>query len=251
MPGGVRWSDEELRLCAQFFRTQMMPMTLYQRIIAINPARSYEAMMRKLREMRLKGWQKPVDRVRTHLRVGYLDIEATNLNADFGFILSWYIKARGKNHYDFAYVTRKEILSFQFDRRIIEELLEAFKNYDKLYAHYGGHSRFDLPFINSRVYHHKLEKKLPRYMEKFIEDTWVLARRKLKLHSNRLDSIARHLGIKHIKKTPLEPALWQRAAVGDEEAIEKICLHNKRDVQLLEAVHKKLEHIERPRFVSF
>jgi uncharacterized protein YprB with RNaseH-like and TPR domain len=196
--------------------------------------------------MRAKGWTRTKDDALSRLRVGYLDIEATNLNADFGIILSWFIKKEGRNEYDSSVITRDEILSYKFDYRVVKELLAALDNYDVLYVHYGSDRRFDIPYIRSRAYALGLENSLPKRMEKFILDTYPIARNKLKLHSNRLDSIANALQIKGVKKTPLNPEKWRLAAYGNKEALDYIALHNKRDVQLLERVHKKLRIVERP-----
>jgi uncharacterized protein YprB with RNaseH-like and TPR domain len=184
-----------------------------------------------------------------NLRVGYLDIEATNLAANFGYILSWYIKEKGKNHYDYAVITKKEIQSYDFDRRVVGELLEAMKNYSVLYVHYGSDRRFDIPFIRTRAFVNGLQKMLPDYMDVFIMDTYPIARNKLKLNSNRLGTIAEALGVKD-KKTPLCGRQWTLAAIGDEDALKYIALHNKKDVDVLEKVHEKLAYIERPLYRS-
>jgi len=225
-------------------------MTLFQRLIAINPARSYEGMTRELRRLRKEeGKQKIKDAAIQRLRVGYLDIETSNLKADFGIILSWYIKAAGEDHYDFSIINKKELFEYKFDRRVVRELLGAFKNYDILYVHYGSDMRFDIPFIRTRAFEHGFERLLPRPMEKFIIDTYPIARHKLKLHSNRLDSIADMLRVP-ITKTVISPRKWNLARVGHPGALRYVAEHNKRDVQILEGVHQKLKAIERPIYRS-
>ena len=72
-------------------------MTLYKRLYKHNPRRTYEAMTRRLRHMKSNGWARDKEECLKQLRVGYLDIEATNLNGNYGFMLSWYIKKQGKN----------------------------------------------------------------------------------------------------------------------------------------------------------
>lgn len=247
MPLNNPWTIPEREQLEKYFRTNITKMTLYQRLNKLNSLRSFEAVTRELRRMKRKGWTRTKHDALNKLRVGYLDIEATDLQADFGFMLTWYIKKRGKNEYDFSIITKKEIFDGDFDRRLVSEFFDALDNYDVLYTHYGGDRRFDVPFIRTRAYAHGLQKRLPGHLDKFIMDTWPTARNKLRLHRNSLESIAFALGIRGVKKTPLEPHRWQRAAIGDEKALEYIALHNKRDVQLLERVHKKYEegHIEK------
>lgn len=244
------WTREEDDILKKFFSQRTTEMTLFQKLIKINPNRSYEAMTRRLRRMKSEGWVKDKDKALSTLRVGYFDIEATSLNASFGYMLSWYIKVAGKNEYYSSVINKKEIFDEKFDERLVKELLEAFKNFDVIYTWYGSDRKFDIPFIRTRAYTHGLEDGLPNNMEMFVMDLWILARNKLKAYNNRLDTIARQVGIDNVKKTPLDPGTWVIAAVGNKEALDYISLHNKRDVQLLERVHSKLKKIERPIYRS-
>lgn len=168
----------------------------------------------------------------------------SNLNADLGIILSWYIKAKGKNEYYSSCITKKELFEYKFDYRVVKELLEAFQYFDILWVHWGRLRRFDVPFIISRAYKNNLQSLLPKHMEKFVLDTWDIAKNKFKIHSNRLDSIGQLLNIKNIKKTPLNTNTWMLGMYGEEKALEYIYIHNKRDVQLLERIHTKLTYID-------
>lgn len=246
-----RWSDKEKKELVKFFDSSWTPMTLYKRINKINPNRSYEAVMRAIRRYKSeKGYSQKCKDALKKLRIGYLDIEATNLNASFGFMLSWYIKKDGKDEYDWGLITKEEIFNLTFDKRILKKLLKALDHYDILYTHYGIDGRFDIPFIRTRAFVHNMEDLLPDYMEKIILDTYMIARRKLRLHSNRLDVIATTLGIKNISKTRLEPIIWTKASAGDMESLLYIKKHNKIDVKLLEKIHHKLRKIERPIYRS-
>ena len=244
------WTDEEKLQVDKYFNSNISLLTLYQRIFKINKSRTYDAVARYVRREREHGRIRESETAKDNLRIGYLDIEATNLNADFGFMLSWYIKARDKNQYDSALITKKEIFDYKFDSRIVKELLEALEHYDIIYAHYGSDRRFDIPFIRTRAFANNLEHLLPKNMEKFIMDTYPIARNKLKLHSNRLGSIAELLGVDNVKKTPLAIKQWQLGSVGHPDALKYIYTHNKRDVQVLERVHKKLELIEKKVYTS-
>jgi uncharacterized protein YprB with RNaseH-like and TPR domain len=247
---GFPWGDAEEKELVKYFNTRILLPTLYTRIHNINPKRTYEAVGRKVRRWQAMGWVKVGVKALEDLRVGYLDIEATHLNADFGFILSWYIKARGKRYFDYSVITKKEIFNEEFDRRLILELMKAFKNYDVIYTHWGADRRFDIPYIRTRAYAHGLQHLLPKKFEIFLMDTWPIARNKLKLHNNRLDSIAEAVGVKGVKKTPLSGKTWVLASVGNKKKLEYVLEHNRHDVIMLERIHKKLKPIERPIYRS-
>ena len=62
----------------------------------------------------------------TDLRIGFLDIETTDFKANRGFMLSWAIKYRdGKTVYDL--LAREDILSLEFDKRIVNTLMNELK----------------------------------------------------------------------------------------------------------------------------
>ena len=243
------WTEEENNCLGNYFSGNMSVLTLLTKLNKINPTRTYEAMMTKIRHMRELGFTRQRENLNKQMRVGYLDIEATQLNASFGFMLSWCIKTQNKNEYCSAVVTKKELFDEKFDYRITKELLTAMKKYDILYAHYGSDRRFDVPFIRTRAYVNQLQDMLPDKNELYIGDTYPIARNKLKLHSNRLDAIGEIIGVS-AKKTPLSAKIWQRASYGNKNALAYISDHNKKDVQLLEQIHLKLQRIENKTFHS-
>jgi len=237
------WSTDEKNLCLKYFNSSTSELTLFQKIHALNPNRTYEAVMRQLRRMKATGLERGKDNALKTLRVGYLDIESSDLRADWGYMLTWYIKTEGKNEYYSARIKQSEILSGQFDKRITIELLEALKNYDIVWTHYGSDWRFDVPFIRTRAFAHELQDQLPKRMDLFVKDTYPIVKKKLKLSSNRLANILEILNIKE-KKSPVSPKLWQLARIGNEAALDYVDNHNKRDVQVLEKVHQKIRSID-------
>ena len=70
-------------------------------------------------------------------------------------------------------------------------------------------------------------------------DTWLIARYKMKLNSNRLDTIAKHLQL-DVQKTSLDGPTWVRAMSGDKDAIKYIIDHCIHDVLVLEQVYLRL-----------
>lgn len=164
-------------------------------------------------------------------RQAYLDIEASQLTASFGHMISWALKDRGGEvHSD--YIKRR---SLKEEKRIVASLIEALGEVDEVITYYG--TRFDVPFVRTRALYHGLE--FPGYMSMSHLDLYYVARARMRMHSNRLATVAEFLGIEG--KTALKPDIWVRASFGDVEAIEYIHTHNIADVVILEEVHDRLE----------
>lgn len=238
------WSMDEVELVQDFFANTWTLPTLYQKLFKLNPQRTYESIGRKVRRMRAEGWVRDRERALDKLRVGYFDIEASHLKANFGFIICWYIKKAGTNHYDHAIVTKDELFSLKRDRRILGELFDAFDNYDVIYGHYAR--RFDIPFIKTRAIILGMEDRINRPLEKFLMDTWEISRKNLALSSNRLDTLAQAFQLKD-QKTGLMPTVWNDAVFGEPKALKYVDTHCKADVDVLEGVHKKLMAVEYPK----
>jgi uncharacterized protein YprB with RNaseH-like and TPR domain len=160
-------------------------------------------------------------------RIGFLDIETSNLDANFGVILSWCIKIKDGdiiygllNDKDF-----KEKEAFKVDKRIIRNLIDEILKLDRIVTHYGR--KFDIPFIRTRALINGLE--FPSFGTIVNDDTYYMAKYKLKLNSNRLETIAQTLFGKS-KKTHLDGAIWLSAVRGDKKALNYVLDHNKTDV---------------------
>lgn len=160
------------------------------------------------------------------------DIEATGLQATFGQMLCAAVKPMGGDpkvfridEYDGAHGEDRELAIACRD-----ELEKA-----HIAISYNG-IRYDLPFLNSRLleYGERILSPLVRHI-----DVLMVARHRLRLHSNRLEALLDHLQATN-RKTPLTPHLWRRAAAGDPKALEDIVEHNIADVYSLEEAFNKL-----------
>jgi uncharacterized protein YprB with RNaseH-like and TPR domain len=164
---------------------------------------------------------------------GFLDIETTNLRADFAFMLTYCIKIRGGKVIQNK-ITREELLSGNFDKRLVGDLLNDLKNFKKIYTYYG--SRFDVPFLRTRAMMHGYDF-IP-YGLLMHQDIYFLARSKFCLSRKRLDNVCDMLGIEG--KTHLDGKIWMLAAIGDEKSIDYIMDHNVADVEILERAFEKI-----------
>lgn len=170
----------------------------------------------------------------TGLRIGFLDIETTDFKANRGFMLSWAIKYRGGSTVCDV-ITREDILSLNFDKRIVKSLVDELKNVDIIVTYYG--TGFDIPFARTRALFWKYN--FPVHGEKYHFDMYYRVAHLLKLTRNSLDAATTFLGIDG--KTHFDIAIWNAAAYGDEKALATILDHNIQDVQILEKLFDKLE----------
>ena len=227
----MKWKEsEEVSLKSNYPR-------LGYKVCSLFPNRTSASVIRKAEIMGLKV-DKKLRQSMHEDRIGYLDIEASQLKADFGICYSWYIKEQGTDNYDFSAITRAELLNGTLDKRVISELIETLDKYTVIYTYYG--SRFDIPFLRTRALIHGLDF-IPRG-EVESRDLYYLARRCLCLSSKSLENVCRALGIPG--KTHIEQRFWVLANTGNPDAIKYICEHNKADVEILEKAHERLAKFE-------
>ncbi len=166
-------------------------------------------------------------------RILLWDIEATNLSAPFGTILCIGYKWLGEKKVHVPTIMDFSQGSRLSDKGLVEHFAEVYNTADYTSGHYA--SRYDRPMISSKLIKYGLPPLKPIQMI----DTWWVARRELKMHSNRLQAIAEYLDT-HVSKTPITFDDWLQAAAGDKEAIKNVVKHCKADVLVLEEVFIKL-----------
>lgn len=172
-----------------------------------------------------------------------LDIEAGNLHADFGIMLSWALKTSGKDEVVYDHMTKEDLESGTYDARLMESLIEHLWNHDRVITHYGSAYRFDLPFVRARylwllsrkMYH---GERMPGYGEMYETDTYTMSKKLLAISSRRQNVVANQIqGID--VKTPIDRDQWLAIQYGNtkqrKEAIDYIVEHNLRDVEQLDA----------------
>jgi uncharacterized protein YprB with RNaseH-like and TPR domain len=222
-----KWSVEEENKLRENY-----PFLGYK-VLSLFPDRSKPSVIRHADWMNLKFDKKARKESKVD-KVGYLDIESTGLTGNFGWLISWCIKEQDSKKILSAHVTREEILDGTLDKRIVQELVETMKQFTLIITYYGA--RFDIPMVRTRAIFWEIPF-IP-YGEIEHKDLYFLARSRLRLHSNRLDSVCDLMGISG--KTHLEPRIWVSANTGNEESIKYIVEHNRWDVIILEEVHRKL-----------
>ena len=179
--------------------------------------------------------EKPVESP-FHERIGFFDLETSGLKADFAFIFSYAI--RGDDGKLYGRVLRpEEIHKSQFDKNLVVEMCRDLKLFDRIVVHYGGDRRFDCPFARTRALKHGAD--FPQHKDLWVSDTWLMAKNKLKLRSNKLGVICEFFGIS-AKDHPLTPDIWMTACAGNKQSLGYIWTHNVEDVDSMKKVYELL-----------
>lgn len=167
-------------------------------------------------------------------RIVFWDLETSNLNADFGYILSAAWKRLGERKIqvvtlaDFPRYERNRTDDRDLARAVAAELDKA----DVIVSWYG--LRFDQPYLNTRL----LRAGLPPMAPVPHVDLWRTSRYQLALHSNRLASAAAFFGLED--KTAIKGQQWVDAAAGMPYALRYVASHNRQDIVVLEQAYLRL-----------
>jgi len=126
------------------------------------------------------------------------------------------------------------------DKKLLQKFGKVAAKADELVAHNGD--KYDLRFFQGR----HLINGLPPMPEHKTVDTLVIARRRFMLNSNKLDYIAKVLGLGGKGKTEFG---WWRSILLDNcpKAMAKMVRYCKRDVRVLEQVFHKLASYHAPK----
>jgi uncharacterized protein YprB with RNaseH-like and TPR domain len=170
------------------------------------------------------------------LKEGYLDIETTGFEANFHHILTYVIKVKGEKKYYIGTITKQDLESGEFDKRVCKQLVEDLAKFDIIYTYYG--SAFDIRFMRSRCMYWNIV--FPEFGTLQHKDLYYVTRRLLKLNRHSLESATRFLGIEG--KNHVLGKEWMLARVGDKKALKYVMEHNILDCDILEKLHDKLEN---------
>jgi len=168
--------------------------------------------------------------------MGFVDIESSGLNAEFGIILSYCILSDEKKLFK-RIIRPDELRRGVLDRGVCEDFCRDVRNFDRVIGYYS--EKFDIPFLRTRCLLYNLD--FPIFREIKHTDLWRIVRSKLKLHSNRLSVAAPFFSIK-AKGHPLNPAIWIACLSGNRKALDFVLTHNIEDVHSTRELFHKLEN---------
>jgi len=166
-------------------------------------------------------------------KVGFIDIEATNLKADFGIVLCYCIKELGKDKIYEATINKRDLSQKGYlDKRVLRKCIEDMKQFTLLVGYYS--SGFDIPFLRTRALTHGL--LFPLFGEIRHKDIYYIVKRRFKLSSSRLENACRVL-LGHTDKTRIDSEKWILALQGNPRALAYIVDHCRKDVTDLEKLY--------------
>lgn len=177
-------------------------------------------------------------------RIGHFDIEASNLKASFGIVLCYCILDDKTGKIYERTITKKELTSC-LDKKVVEQLVKDFKNFDIIYSYYG--TGFDLPFVRTRA--ETMGIDFPEYGQLLHKDIYYIIKSKYSLHSKRMAAACEHL-LGYTERTPITTKYWIKALQGDRESLEFITDHCRRDVRDLQRLSHKVLNKGVCRYVS-
>src|SRR3972149_5148560 len=157
-----------------------------------------------------------------------VDIETSNLQADFSILMTACIKPYGQEAIVFRADDYPEWETNRAnDYQITKAIAQEIRKHAIIITHYGQY--FDVPFLRAKMQKHGLDP-LPQM---FAIDTWQIARKNFKVSSRRLKNLGEYFDLG--EKENVEGRLWMAAAYnGSKEALDKIVAHNIKDVEILE-----------------
>jgi uncharacterized protein YprB with RNaseH-like and TPR domain len=170
-------------------------------------------------------------------RILVYDIEATNLDADFGYVLAIGYKWLGEPASSTKVLSLDEFPRYEVDRTDDRQILKAF---EKVYLqadailHYNG-ARYDEPYVNTRRLIHGMDP-LPRRPR---IDLLYTAKSTFRMRGKSLDRVAKTLRTKN-QKSPVAGHHWVRAMSGYRASLQYIVKHCRADVLVLEEVYMRL-----------
>ena len=119
------------------------------------------------------------------------------------------------------------------DKKMISEFVKVMNQADELIGH--NLDRFDIPWIRTRAFYHRV----PMRHDYVSTDTLKLARRYLRMNSNRLDYISKYAGSEG--KIHTDFGMWKSITLtNDQEALGKMIKYCKGDITELRKVHEQL-----------
>ena len=170
-------------------------------------------------------------------RLGFLDIEASNLKANFGIILSYCIKDEKSKTIFGRHITKEEIQGVKktYDKEILKDCIEDLRKFKRIVTYFG--TGYDCPFLFTRSLKWGLDYPLYGDIKHF--DLYYLAKSKLNLHRKSLEVVTKWLDIEG--KNHVDWEHWQDAVFRQEKrSLNYIFDHNKRDVIILQKAYERL-----------
>jgi DNA polymerase elongation subunit (family B) len=166
-----------------------------------------------------------------------VNLSQANILENGGWILCACWRWLGQEEVESLWLSPQEVAECD-DSRLVERLFELYEEADAVLAH--NSLGFDHKVLQARA----IYNGFPALPLVKVLDTLQLARRYLKLPSNRLDAIGEFFGLGRKIDTG-GISLWKEVQSGDKEAMAKMLEYCKQDVNLLYEVYLRTRHLGR------
>lgn len=177
------------------------------------------------------------------MKFAVIDIEATALKSDQGFLLCCGIKPLGEKPRILGlHEFKRQRNRLEIDSALVVAVRDELEKYDGFITWNG--IMYDIPFLNDRLMlngHDPIEKRFQ------LDMMWHARQGKSALTSSRLDWVAKAFRVK-ASKTSLELNTWKMAEaeaisgfIGGRKAYDYILAHNLADLEVTEQVYEKLK----------
>jgi DNA polymerase elongation subunit (family B) len=176
------------------------------------------------------------DKIPIPRRLGFLDIEASSLKANFGLAMCYCIKVENSDKIYERVVTKSELQKC-LDREVIRQCVEDLKNFDKLVTYYG--TGFDWPFLRTRAVYWGIP--FPQFHELLHQDLYYIIRNRFSLGRKSLQSACNMLLEEGSHKTSYGRDEWIYGMMGRKSSLDYILEHCRYDVIDTEKLYHKVE----------
>jgi uncharacterized protein YprB with RNaseH-like and TPR domain len=129
----------------------------------------------------------------------------------------------------------------QCDKKLLEKFITILNESDEAIAHNGD--RFDIKWLRTRCLYHNI----PMFPQYQTLDTLKMARSNFYFNSNKIDYIAKFLGIEgKLPHSGLD--MWKKICLhNDKEELQNMINYCNQDVKILEEVYNKMKNYIKPK----
>lgn len=166
-----------------------------------------------------------------------VNLSQDNILDNGGWILCACWRWLGSHETHSIYLTPQEVKA-KDDSRIVAKLFELYEEADAVLAH--NSLGFDHKVVQARA----IYNNFPPLPQVKVLDTLQLARKYLKLPSNRLDAIGEFFGLGR-KVSTGGITLWRKVQEGDEQAMQDMVEYCEQDVDLLYDIYLRTRQLGR------
>jgi len=181
-------------------------------------------------------------------RTAIIDLETSNLKADYGILLTYCIKPLGEDKILKGVITLGDIKKGRKgdeDRRIVTDCIRDMSKFDKVIGYYS--KRFDLPYLRARALNMGVD--FPFYGTIQHVDVFDIVKNRFCM-SRKSQEVACRFLLGHTDKTHFDGSIWRDAARGNKAALKQVLDHNIYDVQDLEKLYLTVRDYARRHDVS-